>query len=74
MCVFAELSCGPNRILQCSCKCDNGTFMEQAHRHGAYTKETLQFMERILSTSGVGEEAYMPPSLDPLTLNLNMLG
>ena len=51
-------------ILRCSCKCDNVTFMEQAHRHGAYTKETLQFMERILSTSGVGEEAYMPSSLD----------
>ena len=30
-----------------------------------YTQETLQFMERILGTSGVGEEAYMPPSLDP---------
>jgi len=37
--------------------------MEQAQRHGTYTKETLQFMEKILSTSGLGEETYMPASM-----------
>ena len=35
--------------------------MDQAQRHGTYTEETMQFMQRILETSGLGEETYMPP-------------
>ena len=45
-----------------SCKCSHATFMEQAKRHGTYTEETLQFMQKILSTSGLGDETYMPAS------------
>ena len=59
-------SIGPVRlshVCYCSCKCSHATFMEQAQRHGTYTKETLQFMEKILSTSGLGEETYMPASM-----------
>ena len=46
----------------CSCKCSHTTFIAQAQQHGTYTKETLQFMQNILQTSGLGEETYMPPS------------
>ncbi|EIE23299.1 hypothetical protein COCSUDRAFT_36731 [Coccomyxa subellipsoidea C-169] len=54
-------------------KCSHEVFAEQIRAQGCYEADTLQFMDKILQNSGVGEEAYMPPELHrPPPWNLSM--
>lgn len=41
-------------------KCSHEFFREQIRAQGCYGEGTLQFMDKILHSSGVGGEAYMP--------------
>ncbi len=49
------------QLAACRLKCSHEVFAEQIRAQGCYEADTLQFMDKILQNSGVGEEAYMPP-------------
>lgn len=60
---------GPVLLLDFSCyKPDDSTmvskqdYVEKAQRSGFYTDQSLEFQEKVLALSGLGDETYAPPS------------
>ncbi|XP_057957742.1 3-ketoacyl-CoA synthase 10 [Malania oleifera] len=44
-------------------KVSKAQFIEQARKSGKFDEESLQFQKRILESSGIGDESYIPKSL-----------
>lgn len=60
---------GPMLLLDFACfKPDDSTritkqkFMEKAHESGLFSDRSLEFQEKVLALSGLGDETYCPPS------------
>lgn len=60
---------GPTLLLDFAClKPDDSTkvskkmYMEKARKTGFFTEKSLDFMEKVLYLSGLGDETYAPPS------------
>ncbi|KAL3570291.1 hypothetical protein D5086_027540 [Populus alba] len=45
------------------CKVPPSFFLENASKLGYFDKESVAFMAKILTSSGLGEETYLPPAL-----------
>jgi 3-ketoacyl-CoA synthase len=45
------------------CKVPPSSFLENASKIGSFDKESVAFMAKILTSSGIGEETYLPPAL-----------
>lgn len=45
-----------------SLKVPHAGFIEQGRSRGVWGEESLAFMERLLQSSGLGDETYLPES------------
>ncbi|RRT49938.1 hypothetical protein B296_00052022 [Ensete ventricosum] len=54
---------GLHRYVLCFSQASNAEFIEMARKSGKFDEESLAFQSRILKSSGIGDETYVPKSI-----------
>ncbi|XP_020588155.1 3-ketoacyl-CoA synthase 11-like [Phalaenopsis equestris] len=55
-----------------ACKCSRQTFMDCSKSRGSFTEENLEFQQKILERSGLGESTYLPKAVTNVPPNPSM--
>jgi 3-ketoacyl-CoA synthase len=56
-----HLTCIPVGTLICRLKISRDLFVELSKKSGVFSEKAMQFQERIMEKSGLGDETYLPP-------------